>query len=147
MSTPTRFLSLIVTAVLCATEALCAGIVVTHTDKGFQFGDAVSLNVNGKDKVLNLGANSKIEDPTAKLASIKLGETLYRDQATGFFALSSEGSIHYVLPEGNPKGTELAWAMWGNARIRLKAPTRLKQKFRLRRLWPLRPAASKNWQN
>lgn len=122
MSIPARFLFLIFTAVLCAAEALCAGIVVTRTDKGFQFADAVSLNVNGKDKVLNLGAGSKIDDPTAKLASIKLGETLYRDQATSFFALSSEGSIHYILPEGNPKGTELAWAMWGNARIAAKGP-------------------------
>lgn len=96
------------------------GVVVTRTDKGFQFADAVSISVNGKDKVLNLGGNPKIENAAAKLAQVKLGETLYRDQASGYFALSSEGSTHYVLPEGNPKGTELAWAMWNAARITAK---------------------------
>jgi hypothetical protein len=100
--------------------SVLAGVVVTRTDKGFQFADAVSINVNGKDKVLNLGNNSKIDGAANKLPSIKLGETLYRDQATSFFALDSEGSISYVLPEGSPKGTELAWAMWSGARISAK---------------------------
>lgn len=95
---------------------------MSRTDKGFQFAPAVSISVNGKEKVQTLGANPKIEDAGAKLASIKLGESLYRDQATTYFALSSEGSVHYILPEGNPKGTELAWAMWGNARITAKGP-------------------------
>jgi len=103
-----------------AASTTFAGVVVSRTDKGFQFADAVSINVNGKDKVLNLGSNPKIENAGGKLSSIKLGEALYRDQATSYFALDSEGSLHYILPEGSPKGTDLAWAMWGSAHISAK---------------------------
>ena len=119
MFLPNRLLFLIITIVYVVVP-LSAGVVVTRTAKGFQFAQAVTIKVNDKDKVLNLGANPKIADAGAKLASIKLGETIYRDQATTYFALSSDGSIHYILPEGNPKGTDLAWAMWGSARISAK---------------------------
>ncbi len=120
MFIPIRFSISFTIVLLSFATAGSAGVVVTRTDKGFQFADAVSINVNGKDKVLSLGANSKIDGGVAKLPSIKLGETVYRDQATSFFAMDSDGSIHYILPEGNPKGTELTWAMWGSTRISAK---------------------------
>ena len=100
-----------------------AGIVVTHTDKGYQFSEAVSINVNGKDKVLNLGADPKAQSSNGKYPSIKLDEALYRDSATSLFALSSEGSLSYVIPEGLAKGTQPdPVASWNAARISGKGP-------------------------
>ena len=104
-----------------AAASASAAIVVTQTDKGFAFTEAVSLNVNGKDKVLSVGANPKLENPLGKLPSIKLGEALYRDNATSYFVLNSEGVLAYVLPEGIPKGTEVAWNIWNSTRIASKA--------------------------
>ena len=116
----TLFKLVIISSFLAEATSTFAGVVVSRTDKGFQFADAVSINVNGKDKVLNLGSSPKIENASGKLSSVKLGEALYRDQATAYFALDSEGSVHYILPEGNPKGTDLAWTMWQSAHISAK---------------------------
>ncbi len=116
-----KFAFLLGLSLVMAAAPAGAAIVLTQTDKGFVFAEAVSINVNGKDKVLSIGSNPKFENPIRKLPSIKLGETLYRDGATAYWALSSEGSLNYVLPEGIPKDTEVAWTIWNSARVAAKA--------------------------
>jgi hypothetical protein len=110
------------TALVLTTLPPCyAGIVVTQTDKGFQFSEAVSISVNGKDKVLNVGADPKAVS-AAKFPSVKLDASLFRDQATFYFALNSEGLLTYVIPEGLPKGTQPDLvAGWNGARIASKS--------------------------
>lgn len=116
-----RALFVCATLLLLASTCSNAAIVVTHTDKGYQFSEAVSISVNGKDKVLNLGADPKAQSANGKYSSIKLDEDLYRDSATSFFALSSEGSLSYVIPEGLAKGTQPdPVASWNGARLSAK---------------------------
>ena len=97
-------------------------MLVTQKDKGFQFTEAISISVNGKEKVLSVGSDPK-NVSAGKFPSVKLEDALFKDQATSYFALSSEGSLNYVIPEGLPKGTQpdLVGA-WKGARITAKGP-------------------------
>lgn len=102
---------------------LHAAVIVTQTDKGFQFTDAVSINVNGKDKVLSLGAQPKGDSANGKYPSVKLEAALLRDRATSLFAVSTDAGLEYVIPEGLAKGTQPdAVKAWSDARIGYKAP-------------------------
>ena len=99
-----------------------AAIVVTQSDKGFQFAEVVSISVNGKEKVLSLGTQPRGDSEKGKYPSIKLDEPLYRDKTTSAFVLSSEGSLSFVVPEGLPKGTQAdAAKSWADARLASKA--------------------------
>ena len=68
-----------------------AAIVVTQTDKGFVFAEAVSINVPTEVRLsLLLVRIRSLKILFTSYPSIKLGEALYRDSATCYWALSSE---------------------------------------------------------
>lgn len=126
MSTRSSFVrhisTLLVMAACQPLSHMNAAIIVTQTDKGFQFSEVVSISVNGKDKVLSLGGQPKGDSANGKYPSIKLDEALYKDQFTAAFSLSSEGSLNYVVPEGLAKGTQPdAAKSWSDARLASKA--------------------------
>lgn len=90
-------------AFLVISANLQAGILISRSDQGFQFTDAVSVSLNGKDKALALGAQPKAAGPFNKLPNLKLGATLFKDADTGVVALYEGGALNYLLPEGLPK--------------------------------------------
>lgn len=100
-----RSLSRVGTLLAACLVSCDAALVVTQTDKGFQFTEANSITVNGKDKVLGVGADPKAVS-AGKFPSLKLDSSLFRDRATSYVVLSSEGSLTYVIPEGQPKKTQ-----------------------------------------
>ena len=53
-----------------------AGILITRTEKGIQFADAAAITVNGKDKAVGLGPQTKV---VPKAQRLKLGGTLLKD--------------------------------------------------------------------
>lgn len=100
------------------TGALQAGILVSHSAKGFQFTDAFSVALNGKDKALSLGASPKIAGPVNKLPNTKLGGTLLKDASSNVIALYDQGNVEYLLPQGLPKtAAGDAAALWRSAEI------------------------------
>ncbi len=105
---------------LAFASSLNAGILVQRTPQGFSFLEASSVSINGKDKVLNLGPDSKVGDRLNKLASVKLGGTLFLDAASGILAAYDDG-VEYLLPEGLPKNAPSnGAALWKSARITYK---------------------------
>jgi hypothetical protein len=103
---------------LCASAH--AGIVVFRSAQGFQFADAVSITVNGKDKVLGLGSQPVIGG-AAKLPSVRLGGTLLKDADSGVLLQFADGKAEYLLPEGVPKNApDDAAGIWKTARIAYK---------------------------
>lgn len=107
-------------AVLVASASgLQAGILITRNAQGYQFADAASVLVNGKDKVLNLGADPKLG--SSKPVSAHLGGTLFLDADSRVVASYEDGALEYLLPEGLPKnGPGDAAAAWKSARIAYK---------------------------
>jgi hypothetical protein len=110
------------TTVLWLSGSLEAGILISRSDQGLiQFNEASAVFVNGKDKVLNLGAQAKLSAPINKLPSVKLGGTLLQDIDAGALALSEEGALSYLLPEGLPKSAPNDTAgLWKTSRISYK---------------------------
>lgn len=95
-----------------------AGILVVRTTKGFQFVEAVSVAVNGRDKVANLGGNAKASITTNKLPSLKLGGVLLRDANSGVVTLNSDGLQTFIGPESLPKGISVTpSSAWTDAQL------------------------------
>ena len=69
----------LIAALLSASVVAQAGTLITNSDKGLQFGEAFSVLVNGKDKVLALGPTPKIAGPIGKLSSVHLTLALLQD--------------------------------------------------------------------
>jgi hypothetical protein len=90
-----------------------AGILVKRSDKGYEFIDAVSVTVNGKDKAIVLGSQPKIVGPAKNLPSVKLTGMIIKDANSGVAAQSERGELAYLLPEGiakdNPGDPARAW--------------------------------------
>ena len=106
-------------ALLAFASGLQAGILITRNGQGFQFADAASVLVNGKDKALKLGADPKLG--STKPASVHLGGTLFLDADSKVVASYEDGNVEYFLPEGLPKNTPGdAAAAWKSARIAYK---------------------------
>jgi hypothetical protein len=109
----------------CVFAGLCfaadAGILITRTDKGLQFTEAVSVLVNGKDKALVLGAEPKLTGPMGKLKDAKLSGSLVKDEGTKTIGAYEAEEMEYLLPENLPKGgpTEPA-EIWRAAKIAYK---------------------------
>jgi hypothetical protein len=82
---------------------LQAGVLVYRSPEGFQFSDAVSVTVNGKDKALSLGNQPKLSGPAGKLPQVKLGGTLLKDADSATIALYEQGEVNYLFPEGVSK--------------------------------------------
>jgi hypothetical protein len=105
---------------LLAASVLDAGVLVSRSDKGFQFTEAASVAVNGKDKALSLGSQPAASE-RGKYPSVHLGGTLLKDADTKVIALYSEGSPEYLLPEGLPKNAPNSpAAAWSGARLSYK---------------------------
>ena len=108
-------------ACLCACTAAQAGILVSASDKGLQFTDAVAITINGKDKVLNLGPEPKLKGPIGKLASTHLTGTLLKNGVTNVIRMSDESAANYILPDGLPKNAPSdPAAIWRTAKISYK---------------------------
>ena len=98
-----------------------AGIVVFRSAQGFQFADAVSITVNGKDRVLSLGSQPVLGSAASKLPPVRLGGTLLKDADTGVLLQWADGKAEYLLPEGLPKNApDAAAGIWKTARIAYK---------------------------
>lgn len=98
-----------------------AGVLVSQSAKGIQFSEAISIVINGKDKVLNLGSEPRLDGPVGKLPAVKLDGTLVKDQNASALVLSTEGSLVYVMPEGLPKNAPVSiGAAWTGATISYK---------------------------
>jgi hypothetical protein len=101
--------------------SLQAGILVTRVPQGFQFVEAASVSVNGKDKALNLGSDPKVGDRLGKLASFRMGGAMLLDAGSGVMAAYEDGRVEYLLPEGTPKNAPGdAAAIWKSARLTYK---------------------------
>ncbi len=125
MSNSVTFLRQAVVLLLASMAPSTAAILVTQTDKGFQFTEVNSISVNGKEKVLSVGGDPKAIT-AGKFPSVKLDGSLFRDRATSCFVLSSEGSLTYVIPEGLPKGTQPDLKQsWSGARLLAKGPDKI----------------------
>lgn len=97
------------------------GVVVSRTSKGIQFSEALSVTINGKDKVLVLGSEPKLNSPVSKLPSRKLDGSLILDRRAGAFFLSSSDALVYIFPEGLPKKeVPSVAAAWTGANISFK---------------------------
>jgi hypothetical protein len=88
---------------LAFSGSLEAAVLVYRSAQGLQFGDAVSVTVNAKDKVLSLGSQPKLSGPVGKLAQVKLGGTMIRDADSAILAFYERGEATYLLPEGVTK--------------------------------------------
>jgi tetratricopeptide (TPR) repeat protein len=98
-----------------------AGILVSRTDRGFQFAEAVSITVNGKDKAVSIGEQPKIAGQFSKLPSTHLAGTLIRDTDSGVIAHYENGKVEYLAPQGLAKGAPADPAgMWKASRISFK---------------------------
>ncbi len=95
-----------------------AGILVYRSDRGFQFAEADSILVNGKDRVLNLGAQPKVAGQAGKLPAVKLGGPLVRDSESSTVVLYDAARLQYVVPQPVQKnGPSDPAAMWRDAKM------------------------------
>lgn len=95
-------------------QSLYAGVLVTRSNEGYQFAEALSVNVNGKDKALSLGSEPSAASAEGKLSSVRLAGTLLKNGDNGAVALFEAGRPVYLLPEGlgknEPKSPPAVWA-------------------------------------
>jgi hypothetical protein len=97
------------------------GVLVYRSAQGLQFGDAVSVTVNGKDKALSMGAQPKLSGPVGKLPQVKLGGALLKSADSAIVALYEQGEVNYLLPEGMGKNVAPdPAAIWAAANILYK---------------------------
>jgi hypothetical protein len=109
------------TTLIFAACTLQGSVIVTRSDHGYQFADAVSIRVNGKDKVLTMGSQPKPAGPINKLPNTHLSGTVVKDADAGVLGLYSEGTLEYLLPEGLQKaGPSDPREIWKGATISYK---------------------------
>ncbi len=104
---------------LAASAAYADGLIIDRTKAGISFLDAMSVNVNDKDKALSLGSQPKISGPVNKLPSVRLAALLIRDTNSGTVLIYSPGQPpQYLLPQGVDKKTQPNPAdVWKTARL------------------------------
>jgi len=103
-----------------STTAL-AGILVSRTDQGLQFTDAVAITFNAKDKALTLGDQPKLSGPISKLPNGHLTGIILKDADAGVLARYEQGKPEYLLPQGLPKtAPEDPAAIWKTTKITYK---------------------------
>lgn len=95
-------------AMLCilGSGAEPAGLVVYRSGSAIQFSDALTLELNGRDKALSLGDQPTLSGPVNKLPSVRVGGLLLRDGVSGVVAVHAEGRNQYLLPAGQPKNDQ-----------------------------------------
>ena len=95
-----------------------AGILVSRSEQGLQFGSAVSITINGKDKALSLGSQPALGGAISKLSSTRLEGTLLKDGDSGVLLRYETGKAEYLLPQGLPKNAPTDPAgIWKTAKI------------------------------
>jgi hypothetical protein len=96
-----------------------AGILISRSESGLVFSEAAVITVNGKDRVLSLGAQPKIAGPVGRLAAFRLGGALLKDgDAATMAAYEAGGDVTYLLPQGAPKDAAgEPGAIWRTAKI------------------------------
>ena len=98
-----------------------AGILVSRTEQGLQFTDAVAVTFNAKDKALSLGGQAKLSGPLSKLPTTRVEGVLLKDSDTGVLARFEEGKAEYLVPQGLPKtAPDNPAAIWKTAKITYK---------------------------
>lgn len=109
------------------------GILISRSDKGFQFADVASIVLNGKEKAFSLGPQLKAAGPLNKLPSLKLGGSLLKDSDSGVVAVYEDGELNYLVPDGLPKTAPAdAAEIWKSAaRISYKKAANDKQQAEL----------------
>ena len=107
---------------LLACLPLCAGIVISRSEQGLQFADAVSVIVNGKDKMSSLGEQPTASGPLSKLPNAKVSGILLKDKDSGVVAEYAGGKAEYLVPQGLAKGSpEIPPPSGSPRRLRIKA--------------------------
>ena len=95
-----------------------AGILILRSEHGLQFADAVSITINGKDKVLSLGSQPTAGAAASKRPVARLAGTLLKDGDAGLLLQYEPGNADYLLPEGLPKNApDDPSGAWKAARI------------------------------
>jgi hypothetical protein len=98
-----------------------AGILVSRTEQGLQFTDAVAVTFNTKDKALSLGDQPKISGPVSKLPVAHAGGMLLQDSDAGVLAHYEAGKVEYLIPQGLPKtAPDNPAAIWKTTKISYK---------------------------
>ncbi|MEO8593408.1 MAG: hypothetical protein ABI759_08800 [Candidatus Solibacter sp.] len=98
-----------------------AGILVSRTEQGLQFTDAVAITLNTKDKALSLGAQPKLSGPHNKLPQTPISGMLLRDTDAGVLARYAQGKPEYLLPQNLPKtAPDDAAAIWKTSKVTFK---------------------------
>jgi hypothetical protein len=95
------FLRLAMASLVCASAH--AGTLVVRSQQGFQFIDAASITINGKDKALSLGSQPVGGGAASKRAAVHLAGTLLKDGDAGVLLEYESGNADYLLPQGLPK--------------------------------------------
>jgi hypothetical protein len=90
---------------LFASTALFAGVVVSRSEKGLEFTNAVAVTIHGKNKAVTLGNQPKIAGPIGKLPSTKLAGSLLKEHDSNTIGIYESGNIEYIIPQGLPKTT------------------------------------------
>ena len=85
--------------------AFSQGLLVQRAGDALQFQPAVSIAVNGKDRVLVLGDKPESATPVNKLGNVKLGSSLILDAGTGVVThfAPAGGAPQYLYPSGLSK--------------------------------------------
>jgi hypothetical protein len=99
-----------------------SGVLVTRDSHGLRFAEAISITVNGKDKVLNAGPDARLYAGAGKLPWLKLEEaTVLKDKGTGALVVVDGNELTYTLPEGVGKNAPAAFATaWSGVTIGYK---------------------------
>ncbi|MDP3000971.1 MAG: hypothetical protein Q8N47_26050 [Bryobacterales bacterium] len=96
-------------------------MLVTRSDKGLQFTSAVTIGIQGKDRALSLGGQTKVPAALNKLATVRLTGTLLKDADSNIVASYREGTLEFLIPQGLPKtaGSDAA-AIWRTVKLSYK---------------------------
>ena len=96
-------------------------MLILKAQNGYQFGEAFSVTVNGKDKAFNLGADPHLSGAPPKLQSVKIAGSLEKNADSGTIAMMTEGQPEYLFPENVGKGAPRApVSAWQSATIAYK---------------------------
>jgi hypothetical protein len=121
LDTTVRFPFFAVLVGCCISTAAHAGVLVSRTEQGLQFTDAIAVTFNAKDKALSLGDQPKLSGPISKLPTTHLNGILIKDSDAGVLAQYEEGKAEYLLPQGLPKtAPDDPAAIWKTTKISYK---------------------------
>ena len=96
-------------------------LIVRNGGKDLQFPQAISVNVNGKDKALGLGNQPKLTGPVGKLRQVHLNTTLLKERESDTMLAYEGKSAVYLFPANGPKNaTGTPGENWKAAKLSYK---------------------------